>query len=80
MNLDTGAVRTVVEENETHFYAFSARDYHAPNFHVTTDGSEALWYSQRSGAGQLYLYDAGNRRTEEHRHRWRCGLRHHPRR
>ncbi len=59
MNLDTGAVRTVVEENETHFYAFSARDYHAPNFHVTTDGSEALWYSQRSGAGQLYLYDAG---------------------
>ena len=42
----------------THFYAFSARDYHRPNFHVTADGSEALWYSQRSGAGQLYLYDA----------------------
>ena len=58
MNLDTGAVRTVAEESETHFYAFSARDYHAPNFHVTADGGEALWYSQRSGAGQLYLYDA----------------------
>ena len=58
MDLDTGAVRTVVEESETHFYAFSARDYHRPNFHVTADGSEALWYSQRSGAGQLYLYDA----------------------
>ena len=58
MDLDTGAVRTVVEESEAHFYAFSARDYHAPNFHVTADGSEALWYSQRSGAGQLYLYDA----------------------
>lgn len=58
MDLDTGAVRTVVEESEPHFYAFSARDYHRPNFHVTADGSEALWYSQRSGAGQLYLYDA----------------------
>ncbi len=58
MNLDSGAVRTVVEESETHFYAFSARDYHAPNFHVTADGGEALWYSQRSGAGQLHLYDA----------------------
>ena len=58
MDLDTGSVRTVVKESETHFYAFSARDYHRPNFHVTADGSEALWYSQRSGAGQLYLYDA----------------------
>ena len=58
MDLDTGTVRTLVEESETHFYAFSARDYHRPNFHVTADGSEALWYSQRSGAGHLYLYDA----------------------
>ena len=58
MSLDTGGVRTVVQEKEEHFYAFSARDYHRPNFHVTADGTEALWYSQRSGAGQLYLYDA----------------------
>ena len=58
MSLDTGDVRTLIEESEEHFYAFTARDYHAPNFHVTPDGSEAIWYSQRSGSGQLYLFDA----------------------
>ena len=58
MNLEDGTTRSVIEETEDHFYAFTARDYHAPNVHVTADGSEAIWYSQRSGAGQLYLYDA----------------------
>lgn len=58
MNLDTGDVRILIEESEEHFYAFTARDYHAPNFHVSADGSEAIWYSQRSGSGQLYLLDA----------------------
>lgn len=58
VNLATGAARTIVEETEAHYYAFAARDYHAPGFHVTRNGKEAIFYSQRSGAGQLYLYDA----------------------
>ncbi len=58
MNLSTGITRTVVEESEEHYYAFNARDYNAPNFYVSTDGKDAIFYSQRSGAGQLYLYDA----------------------
>lgn len=58
VDLATGAARTIVEESEPHYYAFAARDYHAPGFHVTRKGREAIFYSQRSGAGQLYLYDA----------------------
>ena len=58
MDLATGDVRTVVEESEEHYYAFNARDYNRPNFHVTKDGREAIFYSQRSGSGHLYLYDA----------------------
>jgi dipeptidyl aminopeptidase/acylaminoacyl peptidase len=58
MNLSTGNTRTVVEESEEHYYAFNARDYNAPNFYVSTDGTDAIFYSQRSGAGQLYRYDA----------------------
>lgn len=58
MNLATGDARTVVEESEEHYYAFNARDYNAPNFYVSTDGKDAIFYSQRSGTGQLYRYDA----------------------
>jgi dipeptidyl aminopeptidase/acylaminoacyl peptidase len=57
INLDSGATRTVVEESETHYYQFAARDYSKPCFFVTADGSEVIWYSQRSGSAQLYLYD-----------------------
>ncbi len=58
MDLGTGATRSVVKETEEHYYAFNARDYNRPNFHVTADGGEAIFYSQRSGNGHLYLYDA----------------------
>ncbi len=58
MDFTSGATRTVVEDSEKYYYAFSARDYAPPSFHVTSDGSEAIFYSQRSGAGHLYLYDA----------------------
>lgn len=58
IDVATGDARDVIREAEEHFYAFAAEDYNAPNFHVTDDGREAIWYSQRSGAGHLYLYDA----------------------
>lgn len=58
VDMGSGKVRQILRESEEHYYAFTARDYHAPAFHVTADGREAIWYSQRSGAGQLYLYNA----------------------
>jgi dipeptidyl-peptidase-4 len=57
-DLTTGRSRTVVEETQEHYYQFNPSDYAQPNFHVTADGDEAIWYSQRSGFGHLYLYDA----------------------
>jgi dipeptidyl aminopeptidase/acylaminoacyl peptidase len=58
IDMETGKTRTVVEETEEHYYAFSALDYAPPSFYVTSNGGEAIFYSQRSGAGHLYLYNA----------------------
>jgi len=33
-------------------------DYARPNVHVSGKGEEIIWYSERSGYGHLYLYDA----------------------
>ncbi len=57
VNLDNGDARMVVEEEESQHYIFSGNGG-KPNFYVTAAGDEAVWYSQRSGSGHLYLYDA----------------------
>jgi dipeptidyl-peptidase 4 len=58
VDVRSGNVRTVIEETEAYYYDFNPNDYGQPNFYVTTDGNEMIWYSQRSGYGHLYLYDA----------------------
>lgn len=60
ITLTTGKVRTIVEETEELHYIFNGSDVFCskPDFYVTHDGAEAIWYSQRSGYGHLYLYDA----------------------
>jgi dipeptidyl-peptidase-4 len=58
LDLSSGKVRTVIEETERHYYSLNPDDYSRPNVYVTRNGSEAIWYSQRSGYGHLYLYDA----------------------
>jgi dipeptidyl-peptidase-4 len=58
LDLRTGRVRTVIEETERHYYSLNPYDYAHPNVRVLRDGAEAIWYSQRSGYGHLYLYDA----------------------
>lgn len=58
LDLRSGEVRTVIEESEQHYYSLNPYDYARPNVHVSSNGAEAIWYSQRSGYGHLYLYDA----------------------
>jgi dipeptidyl-peptidase-4 len=64
VDLATGRSRVVVEETESHYYDYNPDDYAVPNFHVIADGGEAIWYSQRTGYGHLYLYDARNGRLK----------------
>ncbi|MBB4633880.1 S9 family peptidase [Sphingosinicella soli] len=58
VNLDTGAGRTVLEERGEHFLNLNPIDYHVPNVRLLADRNELLWWSQRSGWGHLYRYDA----------------------
>ncbi len=60
VNMSDGSARTIVEEADRQHYIFTNGALYGgrPNFHVTANGKEAIWYSQRSGFGHLYLYDA----------------------
>jgi dipeptidyl aminopeptidase/acylaminoacyl peptidase len=58
VDIRTGRSRVVIEETEQHYYDFNPDDYAVPNFFVTSDGAQAIWYSQRTGYGHLYRYDA----------------------
>jgi dipeptidyl-peptidase 4 len=57
LDLRSGNVRTVIEETEQHFYSLNPEDYSRPNVHLLSKRPEAIWYSQRTGYGHLYLYD-----------------------
>ena len=54
---ETGKNRTLVEEHvETHF-DFGPNIAAPPMLRVIGHGAEVIWYSERDGWGQLYLYD-----------------------
>jgi len=53
----TGGYRTVIEEHMAPRTDTNSTSYNLPNVHVTADGAEVVWFSQRSGWGHLYLYD-----------------------
>lgn len=58
-DLATGAVTTVIgEKGTTCRYEPNTLMYNLPNVQVIGDGAEAIWYSDRSGWGHLYRYDA----------------------
>lgn len=58
-DLATGAVTTLIEEKGTTCrYEPNTQMYNLPNVQVIGDGAEAIWYSDRSGWGHLYRYDA----------------------
>ncbi|MCA1197012.1 S9 family peptidase [Sphingomonas sp. R647] len=58
IDLDTGKSRTVVEERDAQFLNLNPFDYHVPNVRLLAKRGEILWWSQRSGWGHLYRYDA----------------------
>ncbi|NGY03295.1 S9 family peptidase [Solimonas terrae] len=59
VDLTNGAVTVVIEEQGTTCrYEPNTLMYNLPNVQVIGDGAEAIWYSDRSGWGHLYRYDA----------------------
>src|SRR3546814_3390458 len=53
----TGAVREVMHE---HVPTWFESGINAINWRWLAESDEILWWSQRNGWGNLYLYDAGN--------------------
>jgi dipeptidyl-peptidase-4 len=64
LNLETGALDPVIEEATQTRLETNTVWYNQPNFRLLGDGREAIWYSDRSGSGQLYLYDAQSGRLK----------------
>lgn len=59
IDLMTGAATSVIDEPAaTSRYESNTLLYNVPNVSVIGDGAEAIWYSDRSGFGHLYRYDA----------------------
>lgn len=58
MDLATGSVTKVVEESSATRVETNTNEYNRPNIQVLGDGAELVWYSDRTGWGHLYLYDA----------------------
>ncbi|MCJ8156587.1 DPP IV N-terminal domain-containing protein [Sphingomonas sp. LaA6.9] len=58
VDLDTGASRTLLEERDDQYLNLNPFDYHVPNVRLLAARNELLWWSQRSGWGHLYRYDA----------------------
>ncbi len=57
IDLAKGAVRLVVREQMQGIGRFNAFVYSPPNVRILEDSNEAVWFSERDGWGQLYLYD-----------------------
>jgi dipeptidyl aminopeptidase/acylaminoacyl peptidase len=58
IELASGMVTKVIEESSTTRVATNTIEYNEPNIRVIGDGAEIIWYSDRTGFGHLYLYDA----------------------
>ena len=58
VDLSTGRTKEILQESAPFNVRLNSFDYARPNVHVTSDGAEVIWYSERSGVGHLYLYEA----------------------
>jgi dipeptidyl-peptidase-4 len=58
VDLATGRAVTVLEESSPTRVETNTVEYNVPNIRIVADGTEAIWYSARSGWGHLYRYDA----------------------
>jgi dipeptidyl aminopeptidase/acylaminoacyl peptidase len=57
-DLATGQTRELLRETAPFYVRLNPFDYARPNVYIASDGAEIIWYSERSGYGHLYLYDA----------------------
>jgi dipeptidyl-peptidase 4 len=64
LDLAGGGLTPVIEEHSATRVATNTVEYHAANILILGDGAEIVWYSDRSGFGHLYLYDAQSGRLK----------------
>jgi dipeptidyl aminopeptidase/acylaminoacyl peptidase len=65
IDLATGKTRTIIEEIATTTTVQpNVAIYNSPNVRILGHGREALWFSERDGHGQLYLYDIATGRLK----------------
>jgi dipeptidyl-peptidase 4 len=57
IDVETGAVRTVMSETGDPFFEATAAGRGDPNWRVLFNRNEVLWYSKRDDWGHLYMYD-----------------------
>lgn len=64
LDLRDGSTTKVIENSWHTRAATNTVEYHRPNIRILGDGDEIVWYSDRSGWGHLYLYDAQSGRLK----------------
>jgi dipeptidyl aminopeptidase/acylaminoacyl peptidase len=61
IDLTAGTAKDVLTETaRSHNVRLNPLDYAQPNVQVSSNGQEAVWYSERDGWGHLYLVDLRN--------------------
>jgi dipeptidyl-peptidase 4 len=58
LDLSSGRLTKVLEESSSTRVETNSQQYSQPNIRLLGDGAELIWYSDRTGWGHLYLYDA----------------------
>jgi len=58
LDLRTASLHAVLKETSDVRVQTNTLQYSSPNVRIIGDGAEVIWYSERAGWGQLYLYDA----------------------
>jgi len=58
LDLASGGIQRVIQESSETRVEVNTLESNEPNIRVLGDGTELLWYSDRTGWGHLYLYDA----------------------
>lgn len=53
----SGEAKIIIDERSSQFQIFGPVQYNRPNVRVLPSLGRAIWFSQRSGTAQLYLYE-----------------------
>lgn len=61
VDAESGEVEVVAADSTKTFVELDGEGIFGENWHVTADGSEVVWFSERDGWGHLYLLDRGGR-------------------